>query len=79
MAPKLTAWFPVEIKPVREGIYECRCDDGTLPYPFHLWKDNEWHGAGSDPDDPSIIFEPGASLRFDHMRYLSWRGLAERP
>lgn len=62
VAPKLTDWYPANVKPVRAGWYEAQISTGQIM----LW----WHGGKYErwlyhPYGPSVI-----------TTVKKWRGLA---
>lgn len=74
MSKKLTPWFPVSIKPVRDGWYEARynfCND-RLSRSMRYFKDGKW--LISDTFLMSSLF--GNTEPFPGE---AWRGLAEPP
>jgi len=58
---KKTSWFPSNIKPVREGLYEIKSNYGVQ---FARWKGGWW----MTPNSP-IYFN------FHVQRYAKWRGV----
>ena len=82
--PKLTEWFPAEIKPVRVGVYEVsnifREKIGTYAY----WDGKWWHGYNDTIDGAMENIEIRMNLAANNLRLLAsqnkqWRGLAEQP
>ena len=45
--PKLTPWFPPEIKPVRIGWYECEICVGRGTGERHYWDGSDWNWKGT--------------------------------
>jgi hypothetical protein len=66
--PKVTGWFPVKVKPVRDGLYECDCI--TTAWPFPQVKKLEWHDGNWHDNDGNIM---------DKKQITQWRGLAKDP
>jgi len=81
MKPKVTPWFPPEIKPVHVGIYHRQLAhtsrNGDLVV-FAYWDGTHWlipsadPGVASDPWRPRVIDQ-------SYLFALPWRGLAEKP
>ena len=75
MSTQLTPWFPHEIKPVRDGVYEVQYDLGTeeIFCGYAYWTGNRWTNALSTVD--------GAYQRRDWVegaiQKKSWRGLTK--
>lgn len=71
MKPKLTPWFPPEVLPVRDGVYEV---DFYGPGWFQRFSKGRWFsGAGTAFD---------AARQKPYIQVLApkrWRGLAEEP
>lgn len=73
--PKLTPWFPPQVKPVRIGYYEVKHFlDGVLHEGYAMWTGSYWSYL-----DKKIYYGPvqrwGRSVQQNKM----WRGLAEEP
>lgn len=62
--PKLTPWYPPEIKPVRKGFYERKWNirDNYGTFFRDRWDGQHWNWHGEMWEGP-----------------YSWRGLAEKP
>lgn len=63
--PKLTPWFPPEVKPVRAGLYETRTFPGFSS--LRHWN-GSWFGCVFDMHERSASSDD-----------FEWRGLAEPP
>ena len=63
---KLTPWYPPEIQPAHEGVYE-RDEDGSLRY--SCWVYGRWSTSSPWPEF-ALKQRWGASNR----QYLPWRG-----
>ena len=66
-----TEWFPAEIKPVREGVYERNCGKAKFAY----WDGCNWF-LSSDHVERAVYYR---DIEQYGSRYLDWRGLAENP
>ena len=77
--PKLTPWFPPEIKPVYVGAYWVTHKAWDHAYDsFAYWNGTEWsdsyvRSTSCCPDKTEFIWGNGA------YQDKSWRGLAEKP
>ena len=69
---KLTPWFPGEVKPVREGVYECR--GAPTHESYQHWNGAIWGGWATDKD-AAAENRDRPSMRHSPQ----WRGLAEKP
>ena len=70
--PKLTEWFPPEVKPVRVGVYEVDHPPGRW---FRKWDGKTWLCGSKAPQRAAKN-----TLQLDHPSdRRSWRGLAEEP
>ena len=67
---KLTPWFPLEVKPVRRGVYETEFDTFRG---FSRWTGKKW--ANQDPAAERARLLPASGAVQDKR----WRGLAEDP
>lgn len=70
--PKLTDWFPANVKPVHVGVYEVESDDLSLGYSFY---DGLYFRGIRKTVDETASAIPHV---WDHVD-LMWRGLAEKP
>lgn len=77
--PKVTPWFPAEVRPVHAGIYEV---EGVLA-PFHYWDGKQWlHIAAIQPYDITKKDIRKAKPIAEWATYINshqWRGLSEKP
>lgn len=73
---KLTEWFPADVKPVRDGVYETEhisamtgrsCGNG-----FTMFKNGDWMNQYENIDRASRDEVMGTQSK-------KWRGLAEPP
>jgi hypothetical protein len=78
MSKKLTPWFPEDVEPVREGVYEK--DYGSGPPEFQTWLDGRWWYGSNTPQKTwcKVLRVPDER---DQCRPLPrmWRGLANKP
>ena len=65
--PKVTPWFPADVKPVRKGYYQRQYRDSCMWWP-DKWDGKEWKLCNED----GTIIGPS----FNDM---PWRGLAFGP
>lgn len=71
---KLTPWFPGEVKPVRQGVYQQKSGFGdSIGYQF--WDGRQWCGWCKTPDGAEND-RGAADIRHQNDR---WRGLAQDP
>ena len=89
--PNVTPWYPANIKPVREGVYELCWKDfvsgepspettgNNMPYPFHYFDGRKWspQDCGATPDECLPLLH-GAE-HTDAMPWYAgfWRGVTE--
>ena len=71
---KKTQWFPGEVKPVRDGVYEKTFNVKGRWQVYSRWRDNRWHRFCSTPYAAYKDEE-----RSRHQNDLPWRGLAQDP
>jgi len=70
---KLTEWYPPEVKPVREGIYQCMY--GTEKFPdiiYRKYKRGLWYAYGDTIAQAEARDNVSSNA-------APWRGLAEEP
>lgn len=60
-----TEWYPVDVKPVRKGMYECEFESTTWPFPIERMC--EWTGRSWKEDGEKAV------------GVKRWRGLASEP
>ncbi len=71
--PKLTPWFPADVKPVRVGVYLVK-SPLLLTGGFSYWDGKRWGWiCYTRRDAAAEKVYPGAS------QDKQWRGLAEKP
>ena len=76
---RLTDWFPADVKPVREGVYEIKYadDDGRC---FAHWNGAYWtHAHWQWGATVSATIARAAANASHDFSELPWRGLAEKP
>lgn len=67
--PKLTPWFPADVTPVREGVYETT---------FRCWTGySHWDGYGWSNQQETKNLD--AEWRSGASQNKNWRGLAQDP
>lgn len=72
---KLTDWYPPEVKPVREGVYEVTSAEvGILKYAY--WNGKAFGLRCRSVENADLERE---SFWFPHEGVIHWRGLAEKP
>lgn len=71
-----TDWFPPNIKPAREGVYEC-AEESELAFDTHGFQ--YWNGAFWGQFSASIIRAHFAKDNKSRLREHYWRGLSEKP
>ena len=69
---KLTEWYPVDTKPVREGVYETHMS-GRLGYSY--WTGKQW----SNQSVLAACAERHKAWTSGAIQKKNWRGLAEPP
>jgi hypothetical protein len=69
--PKLTPWFPGDVKPVHEGVYLVEVQ-GHLR--FSKWTGSNWNYLSSDKDVAAC-----ATSISGYTQARKWRGLAQEP
>ena len=77
MAPKLTPWFPADVKPVRPGVYQI---DGPLCWGEYSYFDGvHWNGGWPNPQHADNnrgyfdeIGDEGYAMWLTHWRGLSF-------
>jgi hypothetical protein len=69
MQPKLTDWFPPDVKPVRVGWYES---------PYQYWTHSYWCGTHWTESSCDMTGQTDPSYRSAKQK-RKWRGLAEKP
>lgn len=72
-APKLTPWFPADVKPVRVGVYETR-DVSVYGSKYQCWN-GKWWGCYSFDVKKAYKDRRGKSC----CQCVEWRGLAVQP
>lgn len=73
MSQELTPWFPEDVTPVREGVYEVETVNGT-DYVFYCHFDGRWGTCGRSVDE-AFDRRDWRGLTQDR----AWRGLANNP
>jgi hypothetical protein len=74
---KLTPWFPPEIKPVRNGIYETRINNCSCNTKGEIsnWNGQRWSHQVGKMANKSYLTDFGNCAAQDKL----WRGLAKEP
>lgn len=72
--PKLTPWYPADVKPVRDGVYETAIEESTSTF-FQYWLDGKWRYCSRTPERAVSRLQRNPSNCQDRV----WRGLAEDP
>ena len=70
--PRLTRWFPGDVKPAHEGVYEVRHKLWGKRIRYALWRDGVWC------DSRDSLYEAekcGQFLGRGILQDKSWRGL----
>lgn len=72
---KRTAWYPANVRPTRDGVYEVKFTEVEIL--FSKWIDGEWKS-----NNPCKEYAEMASSRsffaYNDTR-MKWRGLASNP
>lgn len=71
--PKLTPWFPGDVKPARVGVYERKTRRG-MTYRYSFWSGVNWMLSGATP---VIAADHGGGK--STSQHDEWRGLAIDP
>lgn len=74
--PKMTDWFPPEVKPVHVGEYNasrCRAPNALLWWNGHFWSRVYW------PNESRETQERRKFARSEDGHIIEWRGLVEKP
>ena len=69
---KLTPWFPLNIKPVRSGVYNTSLGNKTPYLGFSHWNGRRWS------DTCASIEGANQAIRGNGMQDKKWRGLAAK-
>ena len=69
--PKLTPWFPPDVKPVRRGWYLRDYLSGPA---YSHWNGARWSGGCLNLIDRAFVKHHPS-----HDQSMQWRGLAEKP
>lgn len=69
--PKLTDWFPPEVKPVHVGVYKTNASVGT----YQKWNGKYWCAFCATVDRAAHCENSNKSL----VQHVRWRGLAVKP
>jgi hypothetical protein len=72
MKPKLTPWFPAEVRPAHDGVYQTLDPAGIVAYQH--WNGSFWGFYAFTAED---AHDGGGSPSC--QQYNEWRGLAEDP
>ena len=71
----LTPWFPPDIKPVREGVYEIHSPDFSGIW-YSFWDNKNWGWVSRDKEFAVKRYISDPDVRHDAH---TWRGLTEQP
>ncbi len=76
--PKLTPWFPADVKPVRKGVYQVE-DEEDENFPGQTFGYKHWDGSifGLFCSDPTSAKRNGSLDSAFRVKF--WRGLAKKP
>jgi hypothetical protein len=71
---KFTEWFPAEIKPVHNGVYQTAiCPPEFLNGPYQKYENGVWFSTGDTVEEAADCpFESAIASHITH-----WRGLTE--
>ena len=72
--PKLTEWFPGDVKPAREGVYQQLCGDAVV-VGYQRWDGRRWYGWRETADEAERASQTAAA----GFQGDPWRGLAQDP
>lgn len=80
---EFTPWFPANMEPVRDGVYEFLDEHGTGPA-FGYWSHGIWFCVGNTVADAQSSFARGLESMYQAAdrvgrRAWMWRGLAKEP
>lgn len=74
---KKTEWFPDDVKPVHEGLYETRVEEDIFEFTtWSVWKDGVWHYACSE--DIEKCLRKAEEGHASYWQKREWRGLKEK-
>lgn len=74
---KLTPWFPPEVKPARDGVYEVRINVVYEGDRYARWWRGKWRFTAATIADARR--EQAESFDCASRYFAGWRGLAEPP
>lgn len=75
MKEKLTPWFPANIKPVHEGVYQTKIHAGDKSGGFQYWNGFSWRFWGIDAQDAYYCKEARSGF---NQGAIQWRGLTRK-
>jgi hypothetical protein len=76
---KLTPWFPIQLNPARDGVYQVMTAEGfDMPW-LSEYRDGEWMGTVAGQCKPSYAVTFGRKYGHTHCALTHWRGLAKEP
>ena len=70
-----TEWFPFDVLPVHNGLYETRIE-GSTESAWSVYKDGIWHWATCE-DDVSECIERAENGFISFWQDREWRGMTE--
>ena len=73
--PKLTDWFPADVKPVRTGVYETKQQNMFHGTRFQFWNGKFWCAYTSTAEDAARASNSNKSS----VHNPAWRGRANNP
>lgn len=76
---KLTDWFPGDVNPTREGVYETRTEWRGAPAGrfYRYWDGVNWFGGMSTVD--GALNHEGARSEPTSFDIVQWRGIDKQP
>lgn len=75
---KHTPWFPIKVRPVRDGVYQVDGVNKRQPYNpmYSEYRNGVWLGTSSNLEQAATF---GRSFGATTMDLREWRGLAKEP
>ncbi len=75
-----TAWFNLNVKPIRVGVYQLQNEHTTVPH-YSCWNGLFWCFTCDNPTD-ALGYSNRQSPSFKDNKYnpyVAWRGLDKQP
>jgi hypothetical protein len=69
---KMTDWYPAEIKPVREGVYEVKSVHWAVGW-YSRWDGKQWMWTAAGKEKAARMDSPAPT------QFRMWRGLDADP